>query len=56
MPLGLSINKSKIKIRNYIQEDVIVLKLVVKKIIVNVLEKVLVVQDYVDAKIVKINI
>lgn len=55
MPLGLSINKFKIKIKNCIQEVVIALKLVVKKIIVNALEKVLVVQDYVDVRIVRIN-
>lgn len=55
MPFGLSINKYKIKIRNCIQEVVIAPKQVVKKIIVNVSEKVQDVQDYVDVRIVRIN-
>lgn len=55
MPLGLSINKFKTKTRNCILGDVIALKQVVKKIIVNALEKVQVVLDYADAKIARIS-
>ena len=54
--LDQNIKESKIKIKNSILEVVIAPKLDVKKIIVNVLEKVLDVLGYVDVRIVKISI
>ena len=56
MLLNLNIKRFKIKIKNFIPEDVIAQKLSVKKIIVNVLERELDVQDFVGVKIVKITV